>query len=191
VRPGETLIVDGAALQSLRGVEVARSDVSRPLTWVNVEPARATVRVPGDLASGTWTLRALSSRGESVGDGLTFEVWSPMSEPPCTKRYALRVSTELLGRKLHIDHVFADGTEEHHTLVGTQLEGVTLSSAPGCGALWVLTRDARRWLVADSVEGDAGLLPQAQALAAALDIPLAREDLAGGATPGTNPGAGP
>lgn len=172
LEPGRTLTVSGERLDEVPGVRIGELE----LAWTEVAPTQGTVTVPMDLPSGVHELRLQRGEGWLGPRGRpSFEVWRPETEQPCTKRYALKVATERIGRRVTVTRIFVDRDPEELVFPGDELRAVEHEERPleggrRCAALWLHATGGRRVLIADSQEAD--LRVQADALSASLEVPL-------------------
>lgn len=173
-RPGDVLTVTGEAIDAGTSVVLSNGSTERPLALDVQGPTRATVALPDDLSPGTWTVTLVGEAGRSEGaEAVT--VWTPESEPPCDKRYALDVETHRTQRKVAVTRIYTDRPADRDVFFGDDLdhlEVATQARADGstCHAVWLHTKAQGRWLIADDPDRDLG--PVAAGLAEVLDVPL-------------------
>lgn len=173
-RPGDVLAVSGEGFDARTSAVLSNGSTERGLALAVEGPTRATVTLPDDLSPGTWTLTVVGEAGGSEGaEAVT--VWTPASEPPCDKRYALDVETHRTQRKVAVTRLYTDRPADRDVFFGDDLdhlEVATQARADGstCHAVWLHTKGQGRWLLADDPKRDLG--PVAAGLAEVLDIPL-------------------
>lgn len=185
VRPGKPVVLVGAHLHRASGLALSTGTEQRTLDLQATDPSRHELTPPDDLPSGRWRVKLRSTGLRSPRGEATFELWRGDTEPPCKKRYALKVQTERLIRRVAVDRVYPDGEIEHLSFAGGELGSLDRTQTPGeegtCAAIWLVTTDGRRVLLADDTKAD--LLLQTEALAAALELPIGPEPPAPDAVP--------
>ncbi|MCB9665985.1 MAG: hypothetical protein H6732_17900 [Alphaproteobacteria bacterium] len=172
--PGDTLTLQGTALGASPDILLVRGTEQIPLPAALAEDGSVTVDLPPDTPAGAWYVVARTEDGATEAPP-SIEVWTPATEPACTKRYQLRTETHRTQRKIAFDRVFANHPPERHVFLGDDLAGLAFERTPladgrTCEALWLGTADGGRWLVAD--DADLPLLERARAIADALGLPL-------------------
>lgn len=175
VRPGDRVVLEGDHLARALGVRV-KGPRGDQLDFSSGAPGQ--IDVPPEFPSGWYELELRDDGWSKPTGAARLEVWRPDTEPPCKKRYALRVETERLIRRVGVDRILADGSVEHFSFFGGELVSLEreVTEVDGrCAALWLHVSDGRRILLADDpVES---LEVQAEALAEALQIPLGRPEV--------------
>lgn len=172
--PGETLTVRGTDLTPDVELELVRGPqrVPLPVSWADDGALQADL--PPDTPPGAWYVVARNAGGTTPTPPV-IEVWTPDSEPACTKRYALHTETHRTQRKIAFDRVFANHPVEHRVFLGDELarllvERTALPDGVTCTALWLEDKDNHRWLIADDTHER--IVERARSIAAALDLPL-------------------
>jgi hypothetical protein len=173
VRPGVAVTLRGEHLQRASAVELRLGEDRRSFDLRTADPGRAEFPPPEDLPSGVWTVTLRADGLRAAQGEASFELWRGETEPACTKRYALKVQTERLLRRVAVDRVYPDGEVEHLSFTGAELAALDRTETPvdggRCAAIWLVLADGRRVLLADDLKADLRL--QAEALAAALELP--------------------
>ncbi|HMV66873.1 MAG TPA: hypothetical protein PKA64_08495 [Myxococcota bacterium] len=169
-RPGQSVVLVGEHLDRATGLDLRATGERLALDLRAEAPDRATVVLPADLPSAPWAVALRGTGLRAPQGGAALEVWRGDTEPPCTKRYALKVQTERLGRRVAIERQYPDGEVEKLSFAGAELGAIDRTVVDGCAALWLVTSDGRRLLLADDPAAD--LVAPAEALAAALELPL-------------------
>lgn len=172
-RPGAVLAIDGTDLDA-DGVSVLGADgTSLPIPAEPTETGLQAV-LPEDLPVGPW--RVVARHGNAIAEHQpVVQVWSPDTEPPCRKRFALETHARRVARQLVVTRTYVDEDAERELLdadVVSRLERLqtTLDDGRTCTALWAVHAGGRT-LLADDVATD--LAKPAQALADAIGVPLA------------------
>jgi hypothetical protein len=174
VRPGAELKVSGALLELTEGVVLtAAAGGSRSVAWAAAAPDAATWIVPLELPSGVWAVSLQYDGWRSPKGVGQVEVWRPETEPPCQRRFALKVHTERRKRRVEIAHHFESGDVEESVFEAGELAALVARGTPECTQVFLETRNHGTWLLADGA-GDLTML-QGRGLSEALEVELRDE----------------
>lgn len=167
---GDPLTLRGADLRPDVRATLSQGEQRLPLPLTELTETGARAVVPADLPVGFWEI---SLQGESwpAPEGVaSFEVWTPETEPACTKRYALRTETSRLRHAVGVDRIVPGRPTEELRFEATDLAKLHHVVTGACHAIWLETLDGRKVLLADDDSAD--LSAQARTMSEVLAVEL-------------------
>jgi hypothetical protein len=171
---GDTVTLTGVDLVPELQATLRHPDDARTVALSAVTPTSAEIQLPADLRVGMWEV-TLHGEGWPAPEGLaTFEVWTPETEPACTKRYALRTETSRVRRTISVDRILQGRPTEELRFEESDVARLHYAAEGACHALWLETTSGRRVLLAD---GDsAELLDRSIMISEALKVELVQPE---------------
>lgn len=177
--PGDSFTIQGENFGERPSLTLVLGTQRVPVPVTVTDEHTLTGDLPADLTPGAWSLEVQGDHG--VADTHpTIDVWTPDTEPACTKRYALRVSASREDAKITVERLFTDRASVEITLEADALDAIGMEStttADGktCSALWAHRKDGTRVLLADDDSRDLTQLaePVADAVNLTLTMPRA------------------
>lgn len=172
--PGDAVVLEGEGFTPAVVVELVDGPRRVPLPTVFPSPTRGETELPADLPPARWTVEVRNDDGLAEVRPV-LDVWTPASEPACTKRYALAVETSRTLGRIVVERTVEGREPTRHVLLRDQLARLELTATPldgarTCSAVWAVDTAGDRWLLADDDGVDLGRA--AAAVAAALELPL-------------------
>ena len=126
-----------------------------------------------ELPSGVWAVSLQYDGWRSARGVGQVDVWRPETEPPCKRRFALKVHTERRKGRVQIEHHFEGGDVEEMDFDRPELAALVVRGDATCTQVLLETRNHGVWLLADG-EGDLTML-QARGMSEALEVALRDE----------------